>query len=396
LTSIASEPSRSGTAALHDPSEPPLRVALIHYWLVRMRGGERVLEQVLRMFPHAELYTHVYDPEAVSELIRARPVKTTFINRFPGSRRFYQRFLPFMPLALEEIDLTGYDLVISFEAGPAKGVITSPNTLHVCYCHSPMRYLWDSYGEYKASAGWITRTIMAPIFHFLRVWDVTTAQRVDGFIANSTFIQRRIEKVYRRASVVVHPPVPVAQFAPPQSPDAYFLWVGHMTSYKRPDIALEAFNQLGLPLLMVGEGPLEAALKARAGANIRFASKLGYAEMRSTYARAQALIYTAEEDFGIIPVEALAAGRPVIAYGSGGVLDTLTDGETAIFFSEQTALSLVNAVGRFQTWLPTFDPSKAVASAARFAPEAFDHGFRSALRGFNAGRFPRIDAAIRP
>jgi glycosyltransferase involved in cell wall biosynthesis len=368
----------------------PLKVALVHYWLVRMRGGERVLERVLRLFPDADVFTHVYDPNGVSELIRSKNIKTTFINGLPGSRRFYQRYLPLMPIALEEIDLTSYDLVVSFEAGPAKGVITSPNTLHVCYCHSPMRYLWDSYGEYKSSAGAITRAVMAPMFHLLRSWDVSTAARVDGFIANSTFIQRRIEKVYRRDAIVVPPPVPVKLFKPSATQDAHFLWVGHMTSYKRPDVAVEAFNELGLPLLMVGDGPLRKKLAAKAKSNIKFVSKLDFEKYRETFARCRALIYTAEEDFGIIPVEALAAGRPVIAYGRGGVLDSLTDYKTAIFFGEQTAEALTDAVLRFEDWLPQFCPETAVAAAAKFSPENFDEGFKAAVLKFNNGRHARV------
>jgi len=370
------------------------KVALIHYWLVRMRGGERVLEQVLRMFPDADVFTHVYDPKGVSDFLRSKTIKTTFIDRLPWSRRFYQRYLPLMPLALEELDLTGYDLVISFEAGPSKGVITSPNTLHVCYCHSPMRYLWDSYGEYKAGAGALTRSIMAPIFHLLRVWDVTTAARVDGFMSNSTFIQHRIEKVYRRDAVVVHPPVPVKLFQPCAEPDPRFLWVGHMTSYKRPDLVVDAFNELGLPLLMVGDGPLRKKMAARAKANIEIIPSLDFDKYRETLARCRALVYTAEEDFGIIPVEALAAGRPVIAYGKGGVLDTLTEFETSLFFREQTKEALVDAVNRFEQWLPHFRPSAATTAAARFSPEHFETQFRAAIRTINNDRHDAVTALL--
>jgi glycosyltransferase involved in cell wall biosynthesis len=391
LSSDSNEPASSSAGEEAANRRP--RVALVHYWLVRMRGGERVLERVLRLFPEADIFTHVYDPAAVSDLIRSRPVKTTFIDKFPNSRKFYQRYLPFMPLALEELDFSGYDLVISFEAGPAKGVITAPHTLHVCYCHSPMRYLWDSYGEYKTTAGGITRMVMALAFHRLRIWDVSTAARVDGFMSNSTFIQRRIEKFYRRDSIVVHPPVPVSMFRQ-ATPDNYFLWVGHMTSYKRPDLAVDAFNRLGLPLLMVGDGPLYKSLVAKANSNVKIVPTMNFERIRETYSRARALVYTAEEDFGIIPVEALAAGRPVIAFGRGGVLDTLVDEATRVFFYEQSTDAVCEAVERFERWLPKFDPRRAIAAAAQFSPERFDQAFTAAVRKINNGRSPAVDRLL--
>ena len=360
----------------------PLRVAVIHYWLVAMRGGERVLERVLRLFPEADVFTHVYDPSAVSDEIRRRKITTTFIDHLPASRRLYQRYLPLMPMALEEIDLRGYDLVLSFEAGPAKGVIAPPDALHVCYCHSPMRYLWDAYAEYKASAGWLARTAMPWTFPALRQWDVASAARVDGLIANSHFIQRRIRRAWGRDSVIVHPPAPVELFQASASVGDAYLWVGQMTPYKRGDIAVEAFNRMGTPLQMIGRGEMRKGLEKAARSNIDFAEAMSFAELRRAYARARGLIYTAEEDFGIIPVEAQAAGRPVLAYGRGGVLDSVIPGETGCFFEEQTADALVEALARFERWLPTFRPEAARASAERFSGARFDAGYLNALRGF--------------
>ncbi len=355
------------------------RVAIIHYWLVGMRGGERVLERLVTLFPHADIFTHVYLPDKVSATIRARPVKTSFIQRLPGAGRHYQKYLPLMPMALEELDLRGYDLVISSESGPAKGVIAAPDALHVCYCHSPMRYLWDHYHDYRASAGRLTRAAMPWMFHKLRGWDVTSAARVDRFVANSSFIQQRINRAWRRESTIVHPPVAVNLFAPSRERDPHYLWIGQMTPYKRADVALDAFNALGLPLLMIGEGEMLETLRRRAGPNITILPRVDLAGLRRAYARARALIFTAEEDFGIVPVEAMASGRPVLAYGRGGARDSVVPGVTGLFFDQQTPECLAEAVLDLERWLPDFDPEAAVVQARRFAPEQFDEGMRAVI-----------------
>ncbi|MGH6963953.1 MAG: glycosyltransferase [Phenylobacterium sp.] len=355
------------------------RVAIVHYWLVGMRGGERVLERLIHLFPDADIFTHVYDVEAMSSTIRARPVRTTFIQRLPGSRAHYQKYLPLMPLALEELDLRGYDLILSSESGPAKGVITPPAARHVCYCHSPMRYLWDHAQDYRRSAGFLTQLAMPWLSHRLRLWDVASAARVDEFVANSSFIRERISKAYRRDSVVVHPPVATHLFRPSADIEARYLWVGQMIAYKRPDIVVEAFNRLGLPLLMVGDGAMGAAIRRKAGPNVTVVPRLNFDDLRQAYARCRALIFTAEEDFGIVPVEAMASGRPVLAYGAGGVLDTVIPNETGLLFDAQTAESLMDGVRRMEAWLPSFEPDAAVRNAARFTPEHFDRGLLSVI-----------------
>jgi len=357
----------------------PRRVAIVHYWLVGMRGGERVLERMIRLFPQADIFTHVYAPEAVSDVINSHRVYTSFIQRLPGAKRHYQKYLPLMPMALEEFDLRGYDLVISSEAGPAKGVIAAPDAFHVCYCHSPMRYLWDHYHDYRANAGRLAGMAMPWMFHKLRSWDVTSAARVDRFLANSNFIRQRIHRVWHRDAKVVYPPVAVELFKPTSDIEARYLWVGQMTPYKRADLAVDAFNRLGLPLLMVGDGEMGRELRRRARSNITIVDRLNFAELRAAYARCRALIFTPEEDFGIVPVEAMAAGRPVIAYGRGGALDTIVPETTGIFFKEQSADALVDAVERFERWLPAFQTQASVTQAARFAPEHFDQGLLAAI-----------------
>jgi glycosyltransferase involved in cell wall biosynthesis len=355
------------------------RVALVHYWLVGMRGGERVLERLIRLYPDADIFTHVYVPEAMSATIRARPVKTSFIQKLPGARKHYQKYLPLMPLALEQLDLTGYDLVVSSESGPAKGVIAAPDARHVSYVHSPMRYLWDHYHAYRASAGRLTRLLMPGMFHYLRTWDTASASRVDRFVANSSFIRRRIARAWGRDADLVHPPVATAEFRPSPDVTGRYLWVGQMIAYKRPDIVVDAFNRLGLPLLMVGDGAMYDEIRRRAGPTVTVERRLDFAGLKQAYATSRALVFSAEEDFGIVPVEANASGRPVLAFGRGGIRDSILPGETGLFFDEQSPEAVIAGIEEIERWLPHFDPQAGVANAARFAPERFDEGFLAAV-----------------
>lgn len=364
---------RTGLGQLHANGRfSERRVAIVHYWFVAMRGGERVVERLLRLFPNADIFTNVYDPRSMSAALKNAPIKTSFINRLPFARRLYQYYLPLMPMALEGLDLSAYDLIISSESGPAKGVITRPDAMHLCYCHSPMRYLWDHYHQYRAEAPMLARGAMPLIYHRLRQWDVTSSARVDRFIANSHFIQQRIHKVWRRESEVIHPPVETSHFHQSNQLDDNFLWVGQMVPYKRPDLAVEAFNANGLPLTMVGSGSMLKKLRAIAKPNIVFIDRLDFASLRNIYARSKALVMTAEEDFGITPVESMASGRPVVAFGRGGVRDSVVHGQTGIFFDEQTTGSLIEAVEQMEVFLKGFDPSVAIKRASLFKPEQFD------------------------
>ena len=378
-----------GSALTLRPSLP--RVAIVHYWLVGMRGGERVLERLLRLYPGADIFTHVVRPDALSDTIRRHRITTSFIARLPGANRFYQHYLPLMPMALEAFDLRGYDLVISSESGPAKGVIAPPDAFHLCYCHSPMRYLWDHFHDYHARMGPATRMVMPALFHRLRQWDMASAHRPDRILANSAFIARRVRKAWGREAGVLHPPVEVDLFAPSSAVGGHYLWVGQMTPYKRADLVVAAFARLGLPLVMVGTGALSAAIARAATPNITIVPRLDFRSLRAAYAQARALVFPAEEDFGLIPVEANASGRPVIAYAGGGARETIVDAETGLFFREQTAESLIDAVERCEAWLPHFSPAAAQANARRFAPEVFDAGIRAAVAlglGLEAGHAP--------
>jgi glycosyltransferase involved in cell wall biosynthesis len=353
-----------------------MRVAIIHYWLVAMRGGERVLERLCTLYPQADIFTHVYDPEAVSPLIRSHKVTTSFIQKLPWATRKYQSYLPLMPLALEQFDLRDYDLVIASEAGPAKGVITRPDAVSLCYCHSPMRYIWDQYPVYRAQAGAMTRLAMPWLSHRLRQWDTISATRVDRFAANSGFVRGRVRKFYGRDADVIYPPVAVEDFSLAE-PEDHYLWVGQLVPYKRPDLVVDAFNANGLPLQIIGDGASAGELRKRAKGNVRFIDRLDYRGLRQAYAQARALVFTAEEDFGIVPVEGMAAGRPVIAYGRGGATETVVNGETGLFFMEQSVAALNDAVARLEHWLPGFDPAVAQARARRFGTARFDQEIRA-------------------
>jgi glycosyltransferase involved in cell wall biosynthesis len=348
-----------------------MRVALIHYWLVAMRGGEKVLEALCELFPEADVFTHVYNPAAVSESIRRHRVYTTAIQRLPRARQWYQRYLPLMPLALEQLDLRGYQLVISSESGPAKGVIVAPDTVHICYCHTPMRYLWDCYPDYWNQAGGVTRLLMPPLTHYLRMWDVMSAARVDHFVANSHYVARRIWKYYRRTATVIHPPVATTQFAPVEPSGGFYLLVGQLVLYKRSDLAVEAFNELGRRLIIIGEGAQLGALRRRARANIEILGAQPFEVLREYYARCRALIFPGVEDFGIVPVEALASGRPVIAYGKGGVTDVIDEGVTGVLFDEQTPTALMAAVLRFERIEHRFNAAAMRAHSQRFDEAIF-------------------------
>src|SRR3954453_2608945 len=306
-----------------------MRVALVHYWLLGMRGGEKVLEAFCRIFPEADIFTLFYDPEKVSETIRSRRVTASFLN---PARRYYRSLLPLMPFALEHLDLRGYDLIVSSESGPAKGLVASASTRHICYCHSPMRYLWDLYPDYlhEWTRSRPKRALIGLTTTYLRLWDYAAAARVDEFLANSKNVQKRLWRAYRRESKVVHPPVAVGTFyyRPPLD---YYLLVSELVAYKRVMDAVICFSRSGRPLRIVGDGPEYAALKKAGKSNIEFCGRLPDAELREQYARCRAVVQSAEEDFGMVSVEALASGKPIIGLGRGGVLEIASEAEGSGF-----------------------------------------------------------------
>jgi glycosyltransferase involved in cell wall biosynthesis len=354
-----------------------MRVAIIHYWLVGMRGGEKVIEALCEMYPQADIFTHVYVPGSVSDRIRQHKVIPTFINALPRAARMYKTYLPLMPLALEQLDLRGYDLIISSESGPSKGIIPPPDALHVCYCHTPMRYIWNMYHDYRNSAGRVARLMMPPLTHYLRMWDVTSAARVDSFVANSATVARRIHRYYGAGSVVIHPPVDTDAFsiAAPSELGDYYLMAGELVSYKRPDLAVRAFNEMKLKLVVIGGGEMLDEIRRLAGPTITVLGTQPFDVLKQHYARCRALIFPGEEDFGMVPVEAMASGRPVVAFGLGGATETVANGISGVFFAEQTVEAISSAVRSLAGI--EIDSGKIAAHARQFGRDQFFQKMRT-------------------
>lgn len=356
-----------------------MKVAIIHYWLIGMRGGEKVVEALCRMFPDADIFTHVYSPDDVSDVIRGHKVTTSFVSTLPAARRLYQSYLPLMPLALEQLDLRGYDLIISSESGPAKGIIPPAGALHICYCHSPMRYIWNMFHDYRERSGGLTKMVMPSLSHYIRNWDTLTSNRVHHFVANSHNVARRLKTYYQRDAEVIYPPVETSAFriAAPGEVQDYYLMVGELVAYKRPDLAIEAFNRTGKKLVIAGGGEMLGRLRAMAEPNVVLVGPQPFSELRRLYAQCKALIFPGEEDFGIVPVEAMASGRPVIAYGKGGALETVVDGVTGVFFHEQTVDAIVDAVERLEQM--EISPNLIASHARKFDMDVFMRSMKAVL-----------------
>jgi glycosyltransferase involved in cell wall biosynthesis len=371
-----------------------MRVALIHDWLNQMGGAERTLLAMTRMFPDAPIFTSFYVPENVDPAFRQLDVRTSFMQKLPGIKRRHQPFLPFYPLAFEGFDLSDYDLVISGSSAFAKGVITRPDALHICYCYTPMRYAWtfDNYVA-REQVGGLSRAALAPVMNWLRMWDVSTAARVDYFVADSPVVAARIAKYYRRESVYIPPPVETSRFKVSYQRGDYFLIISRLVPYKRIDLAVKAFNLVGAPLHIVGGGRDEKALRALASRNITFLGRLSDAEARDQLAGCRAFIFPGEEDFGIAPVEAQAVGKPVIAYGAGGALATVEQGKSGLFFHEQTPESLASVVKNFRDeW---FDPNAIRAHAEEFDTSRFAARLMAFIRQ-RAQTYPALAAQLAP
>jgi glycosyltransferase involved in cell wall biosynthesis len=373
-----------------------MRVAVIHDWLVIYGGAERVLEHILDLYPQADLFSLIDTvPEAQRHFLRGKPPKTSFLQKIPGVHRHYRKLLPLMPFAIEQFDLSDYDLIISSSYCVAKGVLTGPNQVHVCYCHSPMRYAWDHYHEYleqlnlqRGLKGLFVRWQL----HRIRTWDVRSSNSVDVFLANSSFVAKRIAKIYRRDSVLLYPPVDTRLFTLQAHKQDYYVTAGRLVPFKRIDLVVAAFAQMpDKKLVVVGDGPEMAKLRQLAGPNVSFVGYQSAAVVREHLAHAKAFLFPSEEDFGIVPLEAQACGTPVIAYARGGALETVcglgeasqhasaAQGEhapTGIFFHEQTVPSLVQAVQRFEQAAEekTWNPEAIHQHAQRFSIDAFKAG----------------------
>ena len=330
-----------------------MKVAIVHDWFVVYAGAERVVEQLLELYPEADLFSTVdFLPDGKRDFIKNKKVHTTFIQHLPGARKHYRSYLPLMPLAIEQLDLSGYDLIISSSSCVAKGVITGPDQIHICMCYTPVRYAWDLQHQYLQEAGmtkglksWLARIIL----HYIRMWDLRTVNNVDHFIAISKYIERRIKKYYRRESTVIYPPVDVDKFELCEEKEDYYLTASRMVPYKKIKLIVEAFNEMpDKKLVVIGDGPEFAKTKAIAKENITMMGYQPYEVLKEKMQHAKAFIFAAEEDFGITPIEAQACGTPVIAFGKGGALETIKQNITGIFFLEQKKDDIIRAILLFE------------------------------------------------
>ena len=359
-----------------------MKFAIVHDGLATPggRGGaEAVLAHLHGMFPDAPIYTTVYHPDRMPEEFRAFDIRPSFIQCLPFGASKFRAYLPFMPTAVEQFDLSEFDVVLSCSHSVAKGVITAPQTRHLCYCYSPLRYAWDMYHEYMETS-WHSRAarlLIPPLLTYMRMWDTLSSQRVDTFIAISRFVAQRIKKYYRRDALVVYPPVEMANFSLSERLEPYFLIVSRLEPYKRVDVAVEAFNRLGLPLLIIGDGAEREKLANAAKSNITFLGRQPDSIVREHLSKCQALIFPGEEDFGITPVEAQASGRPVIAYRGGGALETVSEQISGRFFFPKTADALVNVVKQFDAG--QFEPAAIRRHAAQFDLPLFQARMRQTI-----------------
>ena len=325
------------------------KTAIVHDWFCNMGGGDKVAEAFLEIMPDSPIYTSCYLEKSLTPQLRKADIKASFLQKHLNQKKDnHQKFLPLMPLAFESFDMKRYDIVLSSSSCCAKGVITGPDTIHFCYCHTPMRYAWEFFGEYTENMRPFKKKLINCVMNYIRMWDVMSSNRVDYFIANSQNVANRIWKHYKREAVVIHPPIDTEYFTPGNEDGDFYLCISRLVKYKRIDLAVKACNELKLPLVVIGQGAEYEYLRKIAGSTVRILGRQPDEVIREYYRKCKAFIFPGEEDFGMTPLEAQACGRPVIAYGKGGALETVVEGETGIFFKEQTEESLMNALQRFE------------------------------------------------
>lgn len=380
-----------------------MKVAIVHDWFATRTGGEACVEQILQMFPQADVFTLVeFLTQEERAFLDGHRVTTSFIQRLPSARRRYRSYLPLMPIAIEQFDMTGYDLVVSTNSAVAKGVITGPDQVHIAYTFSPIRYAWDLQETYLKESGTdhgLKGSIARAILHYIRIWDSRTANGVDHFIAISHFIARRIKKTYGRVSTVIYPPVDLARFTPGGTREDFYVTMSRMVPYKRIPLIVEAFASMpDRHLVVIGDGPEMAAVRRAAGPNVTILGKQPDAVVVSHLQRAKAFVFAAEEDFGIAPLEAQACGTPVIAYAKGGALETIRgrdgDGQTGVFFDEQTPQAIVAAVRHLDRRLPSITPEACRRNVERFSVERFRTEFSRFVEQAMASHREAIEGLI--
>ena len=375
-----------------------MKVALVHEWLVNIGGSEKVLEAIYEIYT-APIFTLVADKKILkgSSLEKAE-IFTSFIQKFPKATKKYRNYLVFFPLAIEQFDLTNYDVIISSNTCVAKGVLTKADQLHICYCHTPARYAWDLYHEYLKSTGLnrgLKGFIAKLIFHYIRLWDYSTSNRVDYFIANSKYVAKRIKKIYQRDATVIYPPVDVNKFEVCTKKENFYLTVSRMVPYKKIDLIVEAFSEMpDKKLVVIGDGPDFKKIKSKTSKNVELLGYQPFEVLKNYMQKAKAFIFAAEEDFGIVPVEAQACGTPVIAYGKGGVLETVIENKTGIFFKEQSVEALIQAIKEFEKKENIFDPYEIRKNAEKFKKERFKKEFKNFVNDKIEKFFKKLNFSI--
>jgi glycosyltransferase involved in cell wall biosynthesis len=348
-----------------------MKIALVHDYLVQYGGAERVLECFCELFPYAPIYTLVYDKKAMHGIFEGKNIQTSYLQKIPFSKKQHRIFPLLMPSAIEQFDFSKYDIVLSDSASFSKGILTGPETLHICYMHTPMRYAWDDCQKYTDDFGFpkLIKKFVPFAMNYIRIWDKISADRVDKFIANSNFVAKRIKKYYGKDSEVINPPVSINNFSISDAQKDYFLMVGRLIAYKRHDIAIKAFNKLGLKLKIIGRGPEIKRLKKMAGPNIEFLGRVPDKELDRYYSECQAFVFPQEEDFGIVAIEAFASGRPVIAFRGGDIPEHMEEEKMGIFFERQTPEDIVRAIEKFKSM--NFDKNYIRSKSLGFDKEIF-------------------------
>ena len=360
-----------------------MRVAIVHDWLVTNAGAEKVLKAIVELYPNSDIFSLVdfLDDKQRQEVIFGKNVQTSFIQKLPFAQKYFRNYLPLFPKAIERFDLSGYDLIISSSWAVAKGVKKSKNQIHICYSHTPIRYAWDLYDEYTSNLSGIKKILVVWTLKYLRRWDIATLDRVDHFIANSTFVAKRIEKTYRRDSIVIHPPVDTQQFNLHEDKENFYLCASRLVPYKKTKLIVQAFNTMpDKKLVVIGKGEEYQEIKAIAKPNIKVLGYQSDTVLKEHMQRAKGFIYMALEDFGIIPVEAMACGTPILGYGKGGLRDSVVEGKSGIFFDEQNIESLKEAIERFEE--SVFEHKKISSYAEKFSRQRFQEEFSQKIKKY--------------
>lgn len=354
-----------------------MKIAIVHDWLTNMGGAEQVVINFKEVYKNAPIYTTFYNPNKLDDKLKNIDVKTSHLQK-KKMVEDHKKYFPLMPMAFEKFDLNQYDVILSSSSSCAKGVLTKPGSIHICYCHTPMRYAWEKREEYTEGMGKLKKKLVEILCHYMRIWDVASSNRVDYFIANSTEVQKRIKKHYKRDSIVINPPVRCNMFNISQTDGDYYLVLSRLVAYKRFDLAVQACSQLGKKLVVIGEGPEKEKLEKIANENVTFLGRQPDDVVKKYMSECKALLFPGEEDFGIVPVEAQSCGRPVIAYGKAGVLDSVIDGKTGVFFKEQTVESLKEAINKFETM--KFNKEEIRKHALEFDENVFQEKIRKFVK----------------